>query len=71
MRLFMYQRLRDLREDKDLTQKQIADLFNLHRNTYNRYECGTREIPLNLAIMLADFYDVSLDYLAGRTKRKE
>ena len=66
----MYQRLKDLREDSDLTQEQIAKILFMHRNTYHRYECGLREIPFNIAITLAKFYGVSLDYLAGLTNRK-
>lgn len=62
-----YQRLRDMREDHDLTQKQIADRLYMQREVYRRYETGEREIPLCIAIQLADYYGVSLDYLAGRT----
>lgn len=65
-----YQRLRDLREDADLTQKQLADRLHMHKTTYARYESGMREIPLNIAIRLAKFYRVSLDYLAGLTDKK-
>lgn len=60
-----YQRIRDLREDADLTQKQIAELLNMHKTTYVRYESGEREIPLKIAIALANYYGVTLDYLAG------
>lgn len=62
-----YQRLRDLREDKDLTQTKLAEKLYMHKTTYVRYETGERELPFNIAILLADFYDVSLDYLAGRS----
>ena len=65
----LYQRIRDLREDFDLSQQEIADILNMHRTTYVRYESGEREIPLNIAILLANYYDVSLDYLAGRTNQ--
>ena len=61
----MYRRIRDLREDNDFTQKDIADLLHVHKNTYCRYEAGEREIPLNIAITLAKHYRVNLDYLAG------
>lgn len=61
-----YSRIRDLREDADLTQDQIAKILHMHRTTYVRYESGEREIPLNIAILIADYYHVSLDYLAGR-----
>ncbi len=63
-----YQRIRDLREDADLTQKQVADILFMQRTTYTRYESGEREIPLNIAIMLAKLYNVSIDYLAGIEK---
>ncbi len=60
-----YQRLRDLREDKDLTQKDIAALLNTTQPQYARYETGERELPMHHFITLAKFYKVSLDYLAG------
>ena len=64
--MFVYRRVRDLREDKDMTQKQIADFLNMQPTVYQRYERGERELPLWAAIKLADFYNVSLDYLVGR-----
>ncbi len=67
----VYERLRDLREDADLSQQKLAEKLYMHRTTYVRYESGERELPLNIAILLADFYGVSLDFLAGRTNRKE
>lgn len=66
----MYQRIRDLREDADLTQRELAKALYMHTTTYVRYETGEREIPLNVAIMLAKYYNVSLDYLAGLTDCK-
>lgn len=60
-------RLKDLREDRDLTQQQVADLLNIRQNTYSQYETGKREIPLILLWKLADYYQVSIDYLVGRT----
>lgn len=60
-----YTRIRDLREDRDLTQKQLADVLFMHLTQYRRYETGEREITLELAIALSNFYNVSLDYLAG------
>ncbi len=66
----VYQRIRDLREDKDMKQAEIAEKLFLAREVYRRYETGAREIPLNIAILIADFYGVSLDYLAGRTNVK-
>ncbi|MBQ1211868.1 MAG: helix-turn-helix transcriptional regulator [Clostridia bacterium] len=61
-----YGRIRDLREDSDKTQKEIAALLNMQITVYQRYERGEREIPLWAAIKLADYYDVTLDYLVGR-----
>ena len=66
----MYKRIKDLREDADLTQKQIADMLHMHKTTYTRYESGEREIPLNIAILLAKKHGVSLDYIAGLTNEK-
>ncbi len=60
-------RLRDLREDKDLKQADIAKLLNVKQNTYSQYENEKREIPLALLWKLADYYDTSIDYLVGRT----
>ncbi len=67
----VYQRLRDLREDKDLTQKQVADKLFLHLTQYRRYETGESELPMNIAINIAELYDVSLDYIAGRTQHRQ
>ena len=61
-----YPRVRDLREDCDKTQKQIAELLNMQLTVYQRYERGERELPLWAAIKLADYYSVTLDYLVGR-----
>ncbi|MDE5792957.1 MAG: helix-turn-helix domain-containing protein [Oscillospiraceae bacterium] len=65
-----YQRLRDLKEDADLTQKQVAELIGVSMNHYGKYERGETDIPLEKAIILAEYYGVSLDYLAGLTKTK-
>lgn len=62
-----FQRLEDLRVDHDKTQIEIAEYLNMGRNVYWRYEKGIREIPTWAVIKLADFYDVSTDYLLGRT----
>lgn len=68
----MYQnRLRDLREDQDLKQKQLADLLKIHQTTYSDYELDRLNIPVPALHILADFYHVSVDYLLGRTNRKE
>jgi len=69
---FMYQnRLRDLREDKDLKQKDIAELLNIHQTTYSDYELDRLNIPISSLHILADFYHVSTDYLLGRTNKKD
>lgn len=60
-----YRRIRDLREDRDLSQQKLSEALHMHKTTYARYETGEREIPLSVAIRLARFFDVSLDYLAG------
>lgn len=62
-----FQRLEDLRVDHDKTQVEIAEYLNMGRNVYWRYEKGIREIPTWAVIKLADFYNVSTDYLLGRT----
>ncbi len=62
-----YPRLRDLREDKDLSIRKLADTLHMQRTTYYNYETGKRELPFELAITLAKFYNVSLDYVAGLT----
>lgn len=62
-----YKRLKDLREDHDLTIRKLADMLHMQRTTYHNYETGKRELPFELAITLARFYDVSLDYIAGIT----
>lgn len=63
-----YPRLRDLREDKDLTQTELVEILHMHKTTYTNYEQGKREIPFSLAIRLAELYNVSLDYIAGLTQ---
>ena len=63
-------RIRDLREDRDLTQKQIAEELLCDQSLYSKYERGERELPLTYAAKLADFYDVSVDYLLCRTNVK-
>lgn len=66
----MYKRLRDLREDKDLKQKDIADFLNISQRGYSHYETGNNDIPTEILIRLADFYETSVDYLLGRTNNK-
>ena len=64
-------RIRDLREDRDLKQKQIADYLLCDQSLYSKYERGERALPLDYADKLADFYGVSVDYLLGRTDVKK
>jgi len=67
----MYEnRLRDLREDKDLKQKDIATMLQVHQTTYSDYELDRLNIPVAVLHTLADFYNVSIDYLLGRTNTK-
>lgn len=63
----MYKRIRELREDKDLTQKQIGQILNMSQTGYNQYEIGKNDIPTNILIKLAVFYNVSVDYILGLT----
>lgn len=63
-------KIRDLREDNDLTQKQIAEYLMCDQSLYSKYERGERDIPLSLIIKLADYYNVSIDYLVGRSKKR-
>lgn len=67
----IYSRIRDLREDLDLTQKQVADSLYMHLTQYRRYETGASEVPFWAAIKLAQKYNVSLDYLSGLSNIKE
>ncbi len=60
-----YQRIRDLREDKDMTQEQLVKILEMHKTTYTNYEQGKREPPFEFIIKLAKFYNVSIDYIAG------
>ena len=62
-----YQRIRDLREDADLTQKQVGEAINVPQRTYAYYESGQRMVPPSVLCALADFYGVSVDYILGRT----
>ena len=62
-----YRRLKDLREDKDLIQDELIKILGMHKTTYTNYEQGKREIPFEIAIKIAEFYNVSLDYIAGLT----
>ena len=63
--MYIYQRLRDLREDNDKKQEDIAAVLSISRQQYQLYESGKRQLPMHLFIVLARYYNVSLDYLAG------
>ncbi len=63
----LYPRLKDLREDNDLAQKEIAAVLGIDQRVYSNYETGKREIPTRLVIILADYYNTSTDYILGRT----
>lgn len=67
----MYTRLRDLREDKDLTQIECAKIAYISKNSYIRYENGERTPPFDVIVNLAKYYNVSIDYIAGLTKEKK
>ncbi|MEK4112141.1 transcriptional regulator with XRE-family HTH domain [Paenibacillus sp. DS2363] len=64
----MYKRIRDLREDKDLTQQQLAKMLNITQTTYSRYETGVLDVPSVVLIKLSEFHNVSIDYILGQTK---
>ena len=66
-----YQRIRDLREDRDLTQAQVGKAIHIPQRTYAYYESGQRMIPPHVLCALADFYNVSVDYLLGRTDKRQ
>ncbi len=64
-------RLRDLREDSDLRQRQLAELLNIKQQQYSLYETGKRDLPLQYALELSKFYNISIDYLVEQTDIKE
>lgn len=64
-------RLRDMREDNDLTQKALAEYLHIRQNTYSQYETGQRQLPLDILIKLAEYYNTSTDYLLGLTNITE
>ena len=63
----MYRRIRDLREDRDLTQTQVAKMLGMSQTGYSKYETGENDIPTAILVKLAKFYDTSIDYLLGET----
>ena len=70
MVMIMYLRIRDLREDSDLTQQEIAEYLLCDQSLYSKYERGERALPLEFAVKLAQYYKVSVDYLVGLTNVK-
>ncbi len=66
----MFSRIRNLREDRDLTQSNMAEILRTTQRTYSRYERGDSTIPLDILIKIADFHEVSIDYLLERTNNK-
>ena len=66
----IYENIRNLREDADKTQQELADYLHIKQTTYSKYELGKINIPIEVFMKLADYYDVSVDYLLGRTTKK-
>ncbi len=64
----MYSRIKELREERHLTQRQLAEILEMQLTQYRRYENGERPIPFDFVVKLADFYGVTLDYIAGRSE---
>ena len=67
----MYKRVRDLREDKDISQKELAAILGMSQTGYSKYETGENDIPTHILLKLADFYGTSVDYILGRTDKRE
>lgn len=66
-----FQRIQDLRIDSYLSQKKIGEILHISQRSYSHYETGSRNIPIEMLIRLADYYDTTIDYLVGRTDNKE
>ena len=64
-------RIRDLREDSDYSQKYLAEILHIHQTTYSDYELGNLNVPIAVLCQLADLYNTSIDYIAGRTDEKK
>lgn len=67
----LFKRIRDLREDRDIKQKQIAEYLQIHQTTYSDYELGNLNVPVDVLIRLAKFYNTSIDYIVGLTDNTE
>ena len=66
-----YERLKTLRKEAKMTQANLAKALSMHTTTYTRYDSGLRDLPMEVAIQIADYYHVSLDYLVGRSEERE
>ena len=66
-----FQRIQDLRTDADMSQKQLSEILHISQRSYSHYETGSRNIPAEILIRPANYYDISVDYLVGRTDKKE
>ena len=66
-----FQRIQDLRTDADMSQKLLSEILHISQRSYSHYETGSRNIPVEMLIRLANYYDISVDYLVGRTDKKE
>ena len=66
-----FQRIQDLRVDSDLSQRQLGEILHISQRSYSHYETGSRNIPVEMLIRLANYYEISLDYLVGRTDNKK
>ena len=66
-----FKRIQDLRTDADLSQRQLSEILHISQRSYSHYETGSRNIPIEMLIRLANYYDISIDYLVGRTDKKE
>ena len=66
-----FQRIQDLRTDADMSQRELSEILHISQRSYSHYETGSRNIPIEMLIRLANYYDISVDYLIGRTDKKE
>ena len=66
-----FQRIQDLRTDADMSQKQLSEILHISQRSYSHYETGSRNIPIEMLIRLTNYYNISVDYLIGRTDKKE
>ena len=66
-----YERIRNLREDMDMTQTQVGEYLHISQRSYAHYEAGTREMPIDILMEIADLFEVNIDYIVGRTNIKE